>query len=758
MGPPAAGATAMDEAKIRFLLGETAPGDVDLDTPEGREAWLEADTDLSPEERHLIGVVASQVAQEEPPEVWATARRLLGLGLPRDEVLYQLTFACEHAEQKAANEEAEVDGDAYVASLGWLPLPEENAAAEALIDIVRVVPGVATEEALRGAHHQLRRDPGDELALDFIAEVGEELTDGDGPLAWLSDDRLVHVGDLVAGSVLTHRLSLEEQRQGFLDASDLVGFDRLEPLRLDTGEEIEVVALDDEYLAWQGPEGWLAGYPPDALLGVRVDPKGMVSLTLVGEPGTDDRLTARVRRVYESQIEDAELPASLTEIALGLLIDQPDTFSVPRLPLGELCQAAGLEQRGNEVAHNPAFWANEARLRSLGAVLRDFDTDIERTAVLRALDAAREPDLLPEILREILDGLDDRDLLDYVADELTSPGAQAAGIDAPAFAARLLRSARRPRQAAIAAWLAAVIAERGGGTLDAESLVRQAVTADSAWDPALDRAGWYAFDRGEADEAARHWRAMESPPQTDLDLAERFAGATARQLGRNDPCWCGSGRKYKACHLGQPELPPLAERVGWLSRKAAAFLDRRGREAHDDVFHFARLLVTDQEATHGFADALDHPLLYDVTLTEHGWFARFLQERGPLLPEDEASLAAAWLLVARSVYEVEAITPGVGVTVRDARTGEPVEVRDVAYSRQAVRGGLICARAVPDGPGGPGRGGHQFVGAIFGVAPESKAAVLALCDEGSGEGLCAFVAGRPQPPASGAPEPAGGRA
>lgn len=24
---------------------------------------------------------------------------------------------------------------------------------------------------------------------------------------------------------------------------------------------------------------------------------------------------------------------------------------------------------------------------------------------------------------------------------------------------------------------------------------------------------------------------------------------TSRQVGRNEPCWCGSGRKYKSCHL-----------------------------------------------------------------------------------------------------------------------------------------------------------------------------------------------------------------
>jgi preprotein translocase subunit SecA len=25
-------------------------------------------------------------------------------------------------------------------------------------------------------------------------------------------------------------------------------------------------------------------------------------------------------------------------------------------------------------------------------------------------------------------------------------------------------------------------------------------------------------------------------------------GDGGRKLGRNDPCWCGSGKKYKRCH------------------------------------------------------------------------------------------------------------------------------------------------------------------------------------------------------------------
>ena len=32
---------------------------------------------------------------------------------------------------------------------------------------------------------------------------------------------------------------------------------------------------------------------------------------------------------------------------------------------------------------------------------------------------------------------------------------------------------------------------------------------------------------------------------------------TGRKIGRNDPCWCGSGKKYKRCHLDREHQPPL---------------------------------------------------------------------------------------------------------------------------------------------------------------------------------------------------------
>jgi SEC-C motif len=30
-----------------------------------------------------------------------------------------------------------------------------------------------------------------------------------------------------------------------------------------------------------------------------------------------------------------------------------------------------------------------------------------------------------------------------------------------------------------------------------------------------------------------------------------------QKIGRNDPCWCGSGVKFKQCHLGRSDERPL---------------------------------------------------------------------------------------------------------------------------------------------------------------------------------------------------------
>jgi preprotein translocase subunit SecA len=50
-----------------------------------------------------------------------------------------------------------------------------------------------------------------------------------------------------------------------------------------------------------------------------------------------------------------------------------------------------------------------------------------------------------------------------------------------------------------------------------------------------------AEDQDEADAVA------PEPAATKQKEAAQAQGK--KKLGRNDPCWCGSGKKYKACHL-----------------------------------------------------------------------------------------------------------------------------------------------------------------------------------------------------------------
>src|SRR5687768_3061238 len=67
----------------------------------------------------------------------------------------------------------------------------------------------------------------------------------------------------------------------------------------------------------------------------------------------------------------------------------------------------------------------------------------------------------------------------------------------------LLTAASKPAELALARWAAAVVAERAGEVLAAESDLALAVDADPRFAPAVDRAAWYASDQGDADGAAR---------------------------------------------------------------------------------------------------------------------------------------------------------------------------------------------------------------------------------------------------------------
>jgi hypothetical protein len=55
--------------------------------------------------------------------------------------------------------------------------------------------------------------------------------------------------------------------------------------------------------------------------------------------------------------------------------------------------------------------------------------------------------------------------------------------------------------------------------------------------------------RAHLDRERRRQREAQKPQRSGTPARRR----QGPKLGRNDPCWCGSGKKYKHCHLRQDQ-------------------------------------------------------------------------------------------------------------------------------------------------------------------------------------------------------------
>ena len=164
-------------------------------------------------------------------------------------------------------------------------------------------------------------------------------------------------------------------------------------------------------------------------------------------------------------------------------------------------------------------------------------------------------------------------------------------------------------------------------------------------------------------------------------------------VGRNDRCPCGSGRKYKACHLGK-ERHSLIDRGSWLYAKQRRYLRDHDRR-------IVAMLASEVRAASGggfqlMTDLLDTPLIADIALCEGGIGESFIAVRDAVLPDDEALLAARWQLVERSLFEVDEAGPTY-LKLRDLRTGERITVTNTNAESQTRRGELMLGRPLPVG-------------------------------------------------------------
>ncbi|MGV9798745.1 SEC-C metal-binding domain-containing protein [Mycobacterium sp. NPDC003449] len=591
-------------------------------------------------------------------------------------------------------------------------------------------------------------------ATDFdFEELLDEVGDEAAPLI---DDRWVWLPTLLAGRVLTHRVTVDELAHDILTATPdldpilvrggaghftdgapvtvvLAGYDHglLAHRRIPP----EVVDHNGVLLLPAGTLGSL-GVSEGELVGLRMTEQGLAAerVDAPAQAPTGERLAALL---------DDE-PVDLDSVVRTLFHEDPAVFTAPQLPLSEIIDEYGLCRRTDLIApagFNFGAWDFE-RGRARLAYRYDLDPDDALAVYVlitmhrqmsTLVQAAPDDELVSpdesenspwvadfsDISSEVGAVLADPELAEVLAGETVGTGrAGAAGLG---LLAETLES-KVPRPAQVACrWLRALALERIGDVEGAERELLAAESMDTDWAPVLFDLARFASDRGDVERGLSLLRrAGAAPDDPMVGLLERYQTQPRTDLGRNDACWCGSGRKYKKCHLGRQQLP-LAERAGWLYAKGVqhALLGDWGSLLDEMVYERSRYAEHEDEIIAAGAD----PLVIDAVLFEGGAFEEFVAVRGPLLPDDERSLAEQWLLTGRSVFEVEQVNRGRGVTVRDVRTGDTHDVYEVKGSRELKPGQLICARVVAAGDT------TQFFGGLEPVALHDRDPLIELLDD-----------------------------
>ncbi len=599
------------------------------------------------------------------------------------------------------------------------------------------------------------RDLDEDSLADALDEILLESDD-----LWTTPDNVVAAtATLLDGVVFTHRVSERERLDDELElAPDLEVLDvaARDDLSLTSGGRLTVRydGSPDGVAGGllTGPPGWLAAHPSPIVGLTRRGATATVVDVAVGDLDPGDRESVALARAFDEEYETG-VAQEVTELVLNALAHDPSLFRRPVPPIRELLAHANLEADGSwvgrvgEDAQSPLVALHEYRVAELGERFgfdscchEAFDRVLE--AWYRHLEIAVTPTptstpattLLPwrDVARDLAHGAVAPALVAFVLVDET-----VASEDLAAFARPLARLTGP--LAAPGHYLLARNLEADDEGLAGEAALRAALRADPTYEPALVELAWCASDRGDAARAVQLLSRVTGPDVSDeLARQREYARPAVTGVGRNDPCPCGSGAKYKACCQGRPA--PLEERTGWLYHKIVTFAQRPGqRPLLRDLLDVALEAcgdLDDERVTQLL------PLVGDLAAMDEDSLEHFLDARAGLLPEDEASLVRTWETSRPGLFQVTAVVPGVSLDLLDTRDARAVHLLEQSGSRGPQVGDYLYARVVEVGAT------PQLLGALIPVPLSQRPALLAILDDDGGDPfeLAAWLGGLFAPP------------
>ena len=190
----------------------------------------------------------------------------------------------------------------------------------------------------------------------------------------------------------------------------------------------------------------------------------------------------------------------------------------------------------------------------------------------------------------------------------------------------------------------------------------------------------------------------------DDDFDEPVAPAV--KPGRNDPCWCGSGNKYKKCHLAADEEaqrkgPDQSHPPGDTARSEAmaGLLDTSDRiHKRREMMEAARVFfgdeLADEEEMVAGSESFFYWYLFDfrpkatgrTTIEEH------LRKHGSTISPEAREILEAWRDSRYSLFEVRKVTKKVSCELKDVLAGGTIAIDCMENAGKCRPGGHVLAR------------------------------------------------------------------